>query len=134
MTKNIPLLQSEQRVVFCPTARYFSCAGKCNSLTHVFCKTIRMRKKIYAKIYPFFHKKFGGASTPPNNHASGLSISVFSFFHFFRSNRLPVDGTPCIYDIGQNERNQNGNISHRLERELAGTAVGDGQRALQVSG
>ncbi len=41
---------------------------------------------------------------------------------------LLVDGTPAIDDVGEDERNEEGDIEHGAQRELAAAGVADGER------
>ena len=41
---------------------------------------------------------------------------------------LAVDGSPSIYDVGEDERYEQRYIEHRAERELTRAGVLDGQR------
>ena len=47
---------------------------------------------------------------------------------------LLVDGTPAIDDVGEDEGNEEGDVEHGAQRELAAAGVADGERRLQVGG
>src|SRR3712207_643813 len=47
---------------------------------------------------------------------------------------LAVHGTPHIGDVGDDKRNQQRHVEHRLQREHAARTVHDGKAALQVCG
>ena len=50
-------------------------------------------------------------------------IRVSAFVHLFLCNLVTVDATPSVEDISNHKRNENGNISHRFQSKLAGTAI-----------
>ena len=56
----------------------------------------------------------------------------FSLLYFFLHNALAVDGAPGEDDVGEDERDEEGGYRHGAERELAATAVGEGERTLKV--
>ncbi len=51
-------------------------------------------------------------------------IQMFVAFDFFLSNRLAIDGTPCVHNVSQHKRNKHRHVSHGLQGKQAGTAVG----------
>ena len=53
---------------------------------------------------------------------------------FFLVEFLLVDGTPAIDDVGEDEGNEEGDVEHGAQRELAAAGVADGERRLQVGG
>ncbi len=61
-----------------------------------------------------------------------LSIHVVVALHFFDSNGLTVDGTPCKENVSQYERHNERDIRHRLQSKQTGRAVGYRQRALYI--
>ena len=56
----------------------------------------------------------------------------FSLLYFFLRNALAVDGAPGEDDVGEHERDEEGNYRHGAERELAAATVGEGERTLKV--
>ena len=56
----------------------------------------------------------------------------FSLLYLFLRDALAVDGTPGEDDVGEHERDEEGNYRHGAERELAAAAVGEGERTLKV--
>ncbi len=56
----------------------------------------------------------------------------FSLLNFFLRDALAVDGAPGEDDVGEHERDEEGNYRHGAERELAAAAVGEGERTLKV--
>ena len=56
----------------------------------------------------------------------------FSLLYFFLRNALAVDGAPGKNDVGEHERDEEGDYRHGAERELAATAVGESERTLKV--
>ena len=56
----------------------------------------------------------------------------FSLLYLFLRNALAVDGAPGKDDVGEHERDEEGDYRHGAERELAATAVGEGERTLKV--
>ena len=56
----------------------------------------------------------------------------FSLLYFFLRDALAVDGTPGKDDVDEHEWDEEGNYRHGAERELAATAVGEGERTLKV--
>ena len=56
----------------------------------------------------------------------------FSLLYFFLRDALAVDGAPGEDDVGEDERDEEGNYRHGAERELAAAAVGEGERTLKV--
>ena len=64
--------------------------------------------------------------------ACGAYLIRFSLLYFFLRDALAVDGTPGEDDVGEDERDEEGNYRHGAERELAAAAVGEGERTLKV--
>ena len=60
-----------------------------------------------------------------------LTFSVFlirfSLLYFFLRNALAVDGAPGKDDVGEHERDEEGNYRHGSERELAAATVGESE-------
>ena len=56
----------------------------------------------------------------------------FSLLYFFLRNALAIDGAPGKDDVGEHERDEEGDYRHGAERELAATAVGESERTLKV--
>ena len=56
----------------------------------------------------------------------------FSLFYFLLRDALAVDGAPGEDDVGEHERDEEGNYRHGAERELAAATVGEGERILKV--
>ena len=56
----------------------------------------------------------------------------FSLLYFFLRDALAVDGAPGKDDVGEHERDEEGNYRHGAERELAAATVGEGERTLKV--
>ena len=56
----------------------------------------------------------------------------FSLLYFFLRNALAIDGAPGKNDVGEHERDEEGDYRHGAERELAATAVGESERTLKV--
>ena len=56
----------------------------------------------------------------------------FSLLYFFLRDALAVDGAPGKDDVGEHERDEEGDYRHGAERELAATAVGESERTLKV--
>ena len=56
----------------------------------------------------------------------------FSLLYLFLRNALAVDGAPGKDDVGEHERDEEGDYRHGAERELAATAVGESERTLKV--
>ena len=56
----------------------------------------------------------------------------FSLLYFFLRDALAVDGAPGEDDVGEDERDEEGNYRHGAERELAAATVGEGERTLKV--
>lgn len=56
----------------------------------------------------------------------------FSLLYLFLRDALAVDGAPGKDDVGEHERDEEGNYRHGAERELAATAVGESERTLKV--
>ena len=56
----------------------------------------------------------------------------FSLLYFFLRNALAVDCAPGKDDVGEHERDEEGNYRHGAERELAATAVGESERTLKL--
>ena len=56
----------------------------------------------------------------------------FSLLSFFLRNALAIDGAPGKDDVGEHERDEEGDYRHGAERELAATAVGESERTLKV--
>lgn len=73
-------------------------------------------------------------------NASGFGWYAFVFFilirfsllYFFLRDALAVDGVPGEDDVGEHERDEEGDYRHGAERELAATAVGESERTLKV--
>lgn len=59
-------------------------------------------------------------------------VRFFVVVQFLYREALLVDGAPGIDDVGQHERDEQRGERHDLEREEAGAAVGQRERALQV--
>ena len=57
-----------------------------------------------------------------------------SAFHLLRVNLPVVYAAPGVEDVSQNKGDKDGNVGHGFERKLAGAAVGQCQRALQIYG
>ena len=70
------------------------------------------------------------------NQLNGLNpvgkLVRFSLFYFLLRDALAVDGAPGEDDVGEHERDEEGNYRHGAERELAAAAVGEGERTLKV--
>ena len=64
--------------------------------------------------------------------ACGAYLISFSLLYFFLRNALAVDGAPGEDDVGEDERDEEGNYRHGTERELATATVGEGERTLKV--
>ena len=64
--------------------------------------------------------------------ACGAYLIRFSLLYFFLRNALAVDGTPGEDDVGEYERDEEGDYRHGAERELAAATVGEGERTLKV--
>ena len=56
----------------------------------------------------------------------------FSLLYLFLRDALAVDGAPGKDDVGEHERDEEGDYRHGAERELAAAAVGEGERTLKV--
>ena len=56
----------------------------------------------------------------------------FSLLYLFLRDALAVDGAPGKDDVGEHERDEEGDYRHGAERELAATAVGESERTLKV--
>ena len=56
----------------------------------------------------------------------------FSLLYFFLRDALAVDGAPGEDDVGEHERDEEGNYRHGAERELAAATVGESERTLKV--
>jgi hypothetical protein len=56
----------------------------------------------------------------------------FSLLYFFLRDALAVDGAPGEDDVGEHERDEEGDYRHGAERELAAATVGEGERTLKV--
>ena len=56
----------------------------------------------------------------------------FSLLYFLLRDALAVDGAPGEDDVGEHERDEEGNYRHGAERELAAATVGEGERTLEV--
>ena len=56
----------------------------------------------------------------------------FSLLYFFLRDALAVDGTPGEDDVGEHERDEEGDYRHGAERELAAATVGESERTLKV--
>ena len=56
----------------------------------------------------------------------------FSLLYFFLRNALAVDGAPGKDDVGEHERDEEGDYRHGAERELAAATVGESERTLKV--
>ena len=59
-------------------------------------------------------------------------IGVVIVLQLLARDGLALQGTPGIEDIRQHEGDEDGHVRHHFQREGAGAAVGDGERALQV--
>ena len=56
----------------------------------------------------------------------------FSLLYLFLRDALAVDGTPGEDDVGEHERDEEGDYRHGAERELAAATVGESERTLKV--
>ena len=70
------------------------------------------------------------------NQLNGLNpvgkLIRFSLFYFLLRDALAVDGALGEDDVGEHERDEEGDYRHGAECELAAATVGEGERTLKV--